>query len=199
VNQKNNMKASQTLFVIGLFSACTMAAQAQLNYDPSAPDPAPTLDGGWAYDQVQNYVLSYGSTPTAGAASDSSPYVFTLASSANFLITDAFVPGDSYAVYNGNSLLLTTTAGSGGSDNATDGASAWADPEYDHGSIVLGPGTYSLTVESQNETGVLPAGFFTELASSNPTGTVPDGGSLTVITGLLWAGLLGLGARIKRS
>ncbi len=197
------MRLFYKLPVIALLFTGTAGVQASLlNHDPSAPDPAPTLDGGWAYDQVQSYVISYGSTPTAGAASDASPYTFTLGASATFQITDAFVSGDSYAVYNGNTLILTTSGGIiGSSASATTGAAAWADPpDYSQGSIVLGPGSYSVTVESLNETAILPAGFFTELSSSSSIPPVPDGGSISAITGLLWAGLLGWGTlRAKRS
>src|SRR6516164_3291058 len=65
----------------------------------SASDAVPVLNGGWVFDQVDAVM----------APSESSPYVFTLANPAFFRITDQFVPGDVYDVFDSGTLVLVTT------------------------------------------------------------------------------------------
>src|SRR5437879_2193212 len=77
----------------------------------------PTLDGGWFVDQVSCPAgqTCNGSTPNPFldpvGPSDGSPYVFTLTNPARFSITDAFVKGDIYTVYDTLVPILTTVPG----------------------------------------------------------------------------------------
>ena len=187
------MRVFGKLSVIALLFAGTVGAQAGLlNYDPNKPAPAPTLDGGWNYDQVTD--------PTTTMDSDDSPYVFNLASSATFTITDAYFAGDNYSVFDNGILILSATGPAPSLDYQDDPNAAYADPNFAHGSVVLGAGAHDITVESAVETGIAPAGFYDRLDSLGPIVGVPDAGNLAAITGLLWAGLLGRGTlRAKRS
>ena len=150
-----------------LMLAAAGAAQASvLNIDPTAPDPMPTLGVGWVADEI--------SAPFV--PSDASPYTFTLAASAIFRITDQFVPGDTYFVYNGAvtpANLILTTVFNGPQAPLTPvgdptGEAGWESGDYSHGQITLGPGTYALTVEGDGVGGT-PAGFYTRLDSATVT------------------------------
>jgi hypothetical protein len=185
------MKTYQKILVLGLLSAGLGSALAIPipipNNNPNIPAPAPVLGAGWAYDQVD----------APGVNSGDSPYIYNLASSATFLITDAFFSGDNYTVFDNGSPILSATAGGVlGASYTEDPNAALSDPNFAHGSVVLGAGAHDLTVQSDVATGIDPAGFFTRLDS---TSSVPDAGSLLGITTGLWAGLLGLGTLRKKN
>ncbi len=139
---------------------------------------APILDAGWAADQID------------AAATDSvfSPYVYDLSGDAVFSITDAFIPGDTYFVYDSGSLILTTSFFAGTpfaipSDSTAD--AAWADDLFSKGSVLLGAGAHSLTIQGDGKGG-LPAGFYARLDTAT---SVPEPGTIV----LLGSGLAGLG------
>lgn len=148
----------------------------------ASADAAPVLDGGWDSD-----VIFAAATDSVG-----SPYGFTLTSSAWFRITDAFAIGDQFQVFDGALLILTTALGVLGSafgDDATaDGA--WTSATFQHGEILLGAGTYSLTVQGDG-VGGLPAGFYTRLDTA---AAVP----LPATLPLLLAGFAAFGAVARR-
>src|SRR4029078_7218350 len=108
-------------------------ARASMNFDPSAGDPPPTLDAGWVPDAIDD----------ACTPSEPSPYVFTLPSSAYFRITDQFVVGDTYFVYNGSVApenLILTTVFNGPQAPLTPvgdplGEEGWESGDYSHGQI----------------------------------------------------------------
>jgi hypothetical protein len=168
------MKSTKTLLMAALFVAGVVTTQAAtLNYDPLTPAPAPVLDAGWAYDQID----------AAFTDSEDSPYAYALGAPAMFAITDDFVPGDTYFVYDFGSLILTTTLTGQPFGGGVGG------PAYQWGSVLLGAGAHLLTVQGDGFGGV-PAGLYTRLDSLTPP--VPDGGSLGLLSALLWAGFLGL-------
>jgi hypothetical protein len=154
----------------------------------------PVLDSGWYEDTLS----------AVATDSDASPYVFSLAAPAYFRITDAYIPGDVYTVYNFGSLILATAFN--GAQPAlnplTDpvGDAAWvnidastSDPEnYSHGEILLDAGSYSITVQGDG-TGGIPAGFFDRLDSQSPI--IPDGGATAL---LLASAVVGMGCFARR-
>lgn len=171
------MRTLKSLACLVMLGATVSVVQADvLNYDPTQPAPAPVLDNGWTYDQIDY----------AWTDSLDSPYNLVLSGWAMFTITDSFVVGDTYKVWDGANLILTTTfpppanpiPGAGGSS-------------YSWGQVLLGPGSYNLHVQGDGKGG-LSAGFYTRLDSAQPP-SVPDGGSLMLVTGMLW-GTLGLGS-----
>jgi hypothetical protein len=93
------------LAAIGVFMAGALATQAtMLNFDPSSTPPAPVLDAGWAYDQIN----------AAWVNSADSPYVYNLGGWATLTVTDDFIQGDVYRVFDSGTLILETTFTPGG-------------------------------------------------------------------------------------
>ncbi len=145
--------------------AGTTASQA-LNYDPTLPAPAPVLDAGWASDQID----------FAWTDSLDSPYVYaSLPSAATFTITDDFIVGDNYKVWDFGTLILTTGLTAGGQPYG----GGVGGPSYQWGSVLLSAGAHSLTVQGDG-VGGLPAGFYTRLDTAIGT---PDGGSTMALLG----------------
>lgn len=137
------------------------------NFDPEGTPPAPVLDAGWFYDQIN----------AAFVNSVDSPYIFNLAKPAYFRITDNFVAGDIYYVRDFGSLILTTSIPYAGVPTGFPDPSpyfpesAWQNPAYSGGEILLAVGPHQLTVQGNGQGGV-PAGFYTQLT------TVPAPGAI---------------------
>lgn len=115
---------------------------------------APVVDGGWYADELQ----------TAGGTTDNSPYAITLTKPAWFRITDAFLTGDDWQVFNFGSPLLDPglqafPAPFGDNADADDG---WTSVDFESGEILLGVGSYRITIAGDGGGG-LPAGVFTRL------------------------------------
>ena len=168
-----------------LVTICLMAiwistVSAGVNYDPEGNPPAPILDAGWFYDQVNQPFVN----------SVDSPYVYNLANPAYFRITDDFVPGDIYFVNDFGALILTTSLPYAGVPTGfpDPGESAWLNPAYSGGEILLAAGPHQLTVQGNGQGGV-PAGFYTQLT------TVPEPTTIC----LLGLGALSLVSRKKNA
>lgn len=139
---------------------------------------APVLDAGWSYDQINQSFTD----------SIESPYIFSLTTPAYFRITDDFAVGDIYSVYDFGSLILTTSAPYAGAPTGfgDPGESAWQNPSYSGGEILLAIGNHSLTIQGDGAGGI-PAGLYTQLTSvSCPA--VPAPGA--ILLGSLGAGLV---------
>jgi len=127
---------------------------------PTVTEPLPTaskLGPEWTYDQV----------PSAGVNSwYSSTYHFTLDEASMLSVVDAYIATDIYRVYDNGNLILTTAVPSGvGHDHTTsDPNVAWADDQFSQGSVVLQAFVeHNITIQSDIQTGVKPAGFFVRL------------------------------------
>lgn len=158
--------------LVGLMVGASGQARAEVNYDPLGNPPPPVLNAGWSYDQIN----------TTTSPSSDSPYVGVLASPAIFSITDQFVAGDIYTVYNFGSLILTSSFNGPQAPFAVvgdpTGEAGWESGAYSHGQVLLGAGAYDLTVYG-NGAGGLPAGYYDRLDSV----AVPEPSTL-VLAGL---------------
>jgi hypothetical protein len=165
------MRVSASLAVLVLLGGALTAQAGLINWDPSLPAPAPILDAGWAYDQVD----ALPPTPSVD-----SPYVYNLTAPAVFTITDDFVSGDTYNVLDfGIQILATSNSAAMAAFGAGD-PTGWTTAGYYKGQILLAAGAHILEVTGNGEGG-LSAGFYTRIDS------VPEPGSLTLFG-------LGLGA-----
>ena len=148
--------------IIAVAGAVSTAAP---NYDPNGIPPAPILDAGWFYDQIDGRFVD----------SVDSPYIYNLTGPAHFRITDDFIVGDTFYVYDFGSLILTTSTPYAGVPTAFSdpGESAWQNAVYSGGEVLLAPGAHNLTVQGDG-LGGLSAGFYTQLTST----TIPAPGAI---------------------
>jgi hypothetical protein len=145
----------------------------------------PILDSGWAYDEIC----------CALTDSDESPYALALVTAAYLRITDYFVTGDTYFVYDFGALILTTSLDGAHASllpiGDPSGDAGWTDASFEHGEVLLAAGLHDITIQGDGEGG-LPAGFYTRLDSAEPA--IPEPGTLV----LLGSGMLALVALRRR-
>jgi hypothetical protein len=141
----------------------------------------PILDGGWAVDVIDDSFIP----------SQDSPYSFVLTNPAYFRITDQFVPGDVYYVFDFSTYLFTTIFSGAQASilpiGDPTGDAGWTSALYSHGEIWLGVGAHEIRVLGDGVGGI-PAGFYTRLDS------VPEPTTM----GLFGLGSLALGYARRR-
>ena len=144
-----------------------LVSTASPNFDPDGIAPAPVLDAGWSYDVIN----------AAFVDSFDSPYIFNLTSPAYFRITDDFIVSDIYYVYDFGLLILTTSIPYAGVPTGfpDPGESAWQNPAYSGGQVLLAPGAHHLTTQGDGAGGI-PAGFYTQLTTIPAPGAILLGG-----------------------
>jgi len=130
------------------------------------------LDSGWYDDTGYN----------AGEPTEASAYIFTLTGSAYFRVTDAFATGDIWTVTDADANVLGSTS------YTTDGAAVpeyygtqWSDTSYSRLSLLLGAGSYALTLTGDCGAGC-PAGFAVRLDTA-AVADVPDPASWAMMVG----------------
>ena len=114
---------------------------------------------GWQSDQVN----------AADTNSLNSPWSFTVTGPAIFSLTDDFVVGDIYKLFDSSMTLLATStffAGTGIQGTGSFGP-AWLNPAYSKLAFSVGAGSYSFIVQGDGAGG-LPAGFGVRLDSALP-------------------------------
>jgi hypothetical protein len=162
------MKYSPTLAAV----ACTLLTFGSI---PHASAASLILGAGWSSDTIN----------ATSADSLSSPYLLTFTSPAVFSVTDAFVVGDTFFVYNFGSLILTTSVAAGTPFTPSDALAdnAWESGAYSIGSVLLPAGNHSITIQGDGGGGV-PAGFYARVDAA-----VPEPGSSAVLLTIALAGI----------
>ncbi|HVP39398.1 MAG TPA: PEP-CTERM sorting domain-containing protein [Candidatus Saccharimonadales bacterium] len=155
----------------------------------SASAAAPlTLGTGW----TKFYWDATGETDPAGGYQVTSADVFTIK------MTDSYVVGDAFDLYDGGSLVLSTpSVPKTGVDVIDDDAdAAYASPLYSHGYVTLLPGTHNLTINIRERaldgTGAVISGGGAFIRAD--AGTIPEPHSLL----LLGMGLAGGALALRR-
>lgn len=162
---RNLLKLASAMVALGLSSVTAHAT-------------AITVDSGWV-------PFSFGAV---GSGASGQPFTFSSAGTTTLTVTDAFLSGDRFEVFNfASSLGLTSAPTSSGVDIFSNPDGALLDPQWSSGSWVLGAGSYSITIT----TVASPFGGGGAYLRVDSGGTVPDGSSTFVLA------LIGLVAALK--
>jgi hypothetical protein len=143
------------------------------------------VDTGWVSDQID----------AAFTDSEDTPIEFTLAGQGVFRLTDQFLTGDTYYVYDSASHNLLGTSSLNGAQAAltpvgdANGEAGWESDVYQHLELLLGPGSYSLAVQGDGAGG-LPAGLYIR---ADTAGGVPEPATWA----LMLTGFFGAGATMR--
>ena len=153
------------LLVVGAWAAPAVAQNGLVERGPGAASgPRPitraaaglAVNAGWSATETVPPAFFWSGAPpvraddggTSSACGDTTcQFTFTLATSGCVSVTDDFRPSDRFSVYDGPTLIGTTTLVADGADVEVGPDAAYADPNYSSGTFVLGPGSYSLEVE----------------------------------------------------
>jgi len=144
----------------------------------------PITFGQWyefAFDTPGSFAFGCTPEPSSGACvpsdsgnttfADPPPWTFTAPTPATFTITDAFLYGDAFNVYDFGTLVLTTPAVA---VSRFDGCGS--DPDFcltdslsSHGSVVLAPGSHSVTIQAYQMAPEIGAAYFERSSSISPS------------------------------
>lgn len=84
-------------------------------------------------------------TNPSSIAAPAGPWTFSLASAGQLFVTDGFLSGDRFEIFNFGTSLGLTSAPTRGSDCGADLTCALNDPNFSSGSFMLAAGSYSIT------------------------------------------------------
>jgi hypothetical protein len=138
-------------------------------------DPAIVVGNDWftSWDSPPAFFWEGTGFPVA---SDSDPFYFSDESTTCVYVTDAFIPGDRFEVYDNSALIGTTPVVATGTSSLTeDPVIAYGMSEFSHGYFELAPGRHSLelvTIAGWNPQSPSGRGYIMVQRGSCP-GTVP--------------------------
>lgn len=120
----------------GLFAAAAIAASTI----PTMANAATlVVGGGW-----QSFYFGSAGSAIQTSSGDAT-YDFTLSQAAELHVTDAYSIGDRFKFFNFGTAIGTTGAFNPAGPVTSDAATAFAGNTYSKMSVLLGPGTYSLS------------------------------------------------------
>lgn len=132
-----------------------------------------------------------------GVGSTSDTFTFTASGPTVLKITDAYLDGDRFAVYDNGTLLDDTSVGVDNGASTSDADTAYSDPRWSSGLFDLGAGSHSLLFDTIAictgcESG--GGGYF----RIDATTSVPEPGTLGLF-GMGFAGLVAVGLMRRKS
>jgi hypothetical protein len=114
--------------VAGLVSVCTNLAQANL-----------TVNGGW---ELFSWINGPGVWDLQGA------FTYDIPSPTSLKVTDCAIDGDQFEVYDGGSLIGTTSVPTNFGLSTSNPDYAYATSNWSSGEFLLGPGLHSITLKT---------------------------------------------------
>jgi hypothetical protein len=123
------------------------------------------VDGGWTL-----FLFGGSGSNITDSGTGALSYDFLLGDTATLNVTDAFVVGDVFQIFDNGVSLFTTGPFNLAGGTTSDPDTAFAGSIYSHGSIVLGAGSHSITgIATSSPTG--SGGAYIELVKG---GAVPE-------------------------
>lgn len=161
-----------------LVASATVAA-AMLLSAPTAHAQTPLTNGSWTD-------FTFGGV---GSGAESQPFTYTSADQFFITLLDGYQSGDQFQLLAGGSLLGTTTMPTLGATICETEIACLADNDFSRGTFLLGPGSYSFTVNtilSPYSEGGAFIGINVSSVLTNGMTTTPEPASIALLaTGLL--------------
>ncbi len=133
------------LLFFGSIAICNSGRAAMLNGDvgQQGDDPALVVNSGWNF-------FSWDGDGVDPVFNNEGAFTFTVPSGSQYelIVTDSGVDGDQFTVYNYGSPLFTTSNPLNDGQVITDDDPAFASMAFSHGTEVLGPGNYSISLQT---------------------------------------------------
>jgi hypothetical protein len=150
-----------------------------------ADTPLP-IDGGW-----QSF--SFG---TVGSHDNEGLFTFLAPGAVDLKVTDAFLAGDQFSIYDNSSFIGNTSVPLGsGDDIGANADGAYADPLWSSGLFVLGAGAHSIDIVTLQS----PFGGGGAYIRADTSTSVPDVASTLPLLGFALMGLAAMARRISKA
>lgn len=165
---------------------CVPMLVVALAMNSSMATPLP-IDSGWTILESPEVVTL--PQPGSPYVFDGGPWEMNAITPVKLTVTDLYVPGDLFEVWNNGFLLGSGSAINGLYSFASTPDSALGNASFSQNSWILQPGAYSLLFKS---TKFAPTYTNTSLAFKAESVTVPDGGATLLMLGMAFAGIAGI-------
>ena len=135
-----------------------------------------TVDGGW---------LAFNWTGGPGVWDLEGAFTYDVPSPTGLKVTDFLVDGDRFEVYDGGSLIGTTSVPANDGASISDPDGAFADARWSSGEFLMAPGPHSITLKTIQIANGFPSG-----TGSLRVDTIPIPAPGAILLGTLGAGLV---------
>jgi len=176
------MKFMNTFGLLILLSASVVLAQHPNGADAGSGRPAITVDGGWT---IFTWLSGPGVFNTEGA------FTYSSTGYTDVVVTDAFIDGDQFEVYDNGVLIGTTSVPLDTGAAQADPDLAFADPGWSSGVFTVPPGNHSITILIiLTATGFPDGGAYLQITqAANPIPTLGTLGLIAFVLLLLSVGI----------
>lgn len=185
------------MVVVGMASAGVDAGSVGMNGGQGVvlDDPPIAIDAGWDASAATPPAFYWGAG--SNAPNLEGPYTFHASGPVILLVTDAFLRGDRFEVFDfGISLGLTSLPAGGGSPLTDNPNVAFGNPDYSFGSFGLGAGDHAITFATVDNPHGGGRGYL-RVDTDRRTTSVPDSGSSLAMAA--FGGVALMGARRRWS